>query len=318
MTVRAFVTGAGGQDAGYLVESLLDDGIEVHALAHAALGKPAVWPEGAALHLGDVTDEVATRDLLRAVAPDVVYNLAAISSVARSWVEPERTMQVNGHAAVALMESALAVQEETGRIVRFVQASSSEMYGEPAESPQHELTPLQPVNPYGEAKAFAHTRLPGLRSRGLHASGLILFNHESPRRPTTFVCRKITRGVAAIVRGRAERLTLGNLDARRDWGWAPDVVDALRRAAAADVPDDYVVATGVAHSVRDFVALAFREAGIDDWEARVDIDPALTRPTDAHVQVGDAGRARRRLGWTPRVTFEEVVARMQRHDLEHD
>ena len=316
--MRAFVTGAGGQDAGYLVESLLEDGIEVHALAHAALGKPEVWPEAAALHLGDVTDVEATRDLLLAVAPDVVYNLAAISSVARSWAEPENTMRVNGHAAVALMESALAVQESTGQQVRFLQASSSEMYGEPVESPQDESTPLRPVNPYGEAKAFAHTRLPELRARGLHASGLILFNHESPRRPTKFVSRKITQGVAAIAHGRADRLTLGNLDARRDWGWAPDIVDALRRAAAADEPDDYVIATGVAHSVRDFVALAFHEAGIDDWEARVDIDPALTRPTDALTQVGDAGLARRRLGWASRVTFEEMVARMQRHDLQHD
>ena len=184
------------------------------------------------------------------------------------------------------------MQEQTGRPVAFVQASSAEIFGQPPTSPQDETTPLRPLNPYGAAKAYAHLMVDVYRSRGLHASSLILYNHESPRRPRHFVTRKITSTVAAIARGRADRLALGNLDARRDWGWAPDYVDAMVRAARADVAADYVVATGIAHSVRDFVAAAFARVGIADWEHLVDVDPAFVRPADAD-------RARRRRDAAP-------------------
>ncbi len=298
--MRAFITGAGGQDASYLVEDLLAEGVEVHGLALAGEGRPVAWPGAATLHVGDLTDVSATRRLLHSISPDVVYNLAAMSSVAQAWADPEACMKVNGHAAVALMESALTLQERSGRSVRFVRPPARRCIGEPAAEPQDESTPLRPVNPYGRAKAFAHEKLPEFRAKGLHASGMIMFNHESPRRPPTFVSRKITLGVAAIAGGRAESLTLGKSRCSARLGVGTDAVDALRRAAAAEDPGDYVVATGVAHSVREFVALAFRHAGIEDWESLVRTDPALTRPADAVALVGSPERARRRLGWRPR------------------
>jgi GDPmannose 4,6-dehydratase len=309
--VRAFVTGVGGQDGSYLAERLVADGLEVHALVLAEDGPPPYCPAEVVLHDGDVADVEATRRLLLEVAPSEVYNLAAISSVAQSWMEPELTARVNGLAAAALMESTRLV----GDHVRFVQASSAEIFGEPATSPQHEETPVRPVNPYGAAKAFAHLSAGVARRRGQHVSSVVLYNHESPRRPERFVTRKITSTVAAIARGDAAELVLGNLDVRRDWGWAPDYVDALVRTARADEPDDFVVATGRSHSVRDLVAAAFAAAGIDDWERFVRQDPALLRPADAAELVGDASRARDVLGWSPTVPFEEVVARMVAADL---
>jgi GDPmannose 4,6-dehydratase len=310
---RAFVTGVGGQDGGYLAERLLAEGVEVHALAHEQEPPPVV--PGVELHTGDLTRVDEVRALLLDLAPDEVYNLAAISSVARSWDQPDLTAVVNGTAAVALMESALQVQEKRGTQVHFVQASSAEVFGQPEVTPQDETTTIRPVNPYGAAKAYAHLSADVYRRRDLHVVSAILYNHESPRRPTTFVTRKITSTVAAIASGRAERLSLGNLDARRDWGWAPDYVDALVRAARTELPRDFVVATGVSHSVRDFAAAAFRRAGIDDWEGLVDSDPALVRPADPTELVGDASRARQQLGWSPTVDFEELVGRMVDADL---
>ena len=310
---RGFVTGVGGQDGRYLVDRLLAEGVEVHALAHDAEPLPDL-PD-VELHLGDLTRADDVRRLLLDLAPDEIYNLAALSSVGRSWEEPELTHAVNGEAASQLLRSALEVQDRTGRTVRFVQASSAEIFGQPDLSPQHEDTPIRPVNPYGAAKAFAHDQVGVFRGLGLHASALILYNHESPRRPRQFVTRKITSTVAAISRGEADRLELGNLDARRDWGWAPDYVDAMLRAARADRPGDFVIATGVAHSVRDFVATAFAHAGITDWEPLVQVDRALVRPVDATELVGDASRAAKALGWTPTVDFADVVARMVDADL---
>lgn len=311
--MRAFVTGIGGQDGSYLAERLLADGVEVHALAHDAEPLPDL--PGVELHSGDLTATDDVRSLLLDLAPDEVYNLAALSSVARSWEEPDLTARVNGLAAAALLESALLVQEKQGRRVRFVQASSAEIFGEPDRSPQDEATPLRPVNPYGAAKAYAHLMVDVYRRRDLHAVSAILYNHESPRRPQQFVTRKITSTVAAIAQGRADRLALGNLDARRDWGWAPDYVDAMVRAARAEQPRDYVVATGVGHSVRDFVAAAFARAGVSDWERYVEIDPEFVRPADPTELVGDATRARRELGWSPTVDFGEIVGRMVDADL---
>lgn len=312
---RALVTGIGGQDGSYLAERLIADGVEVHALRHPADGPPAHCPPAVELHEGDLTDVAGVRRLVRTLAPDEVYNLAAISSVALSWEQPALVAAVNGTAAAALMESARLSQEHTGRQVRVVQASSAEIFGRPASSPQDESTPVRPVNPYGAAKAYAHRMAGVQRRRGLHVVSAILYNHESPRRPTGFVTRKITTTVAAIAQGRADRLVLGNLDARRDWGWAPDYVDALVRAARTDVPQDFVIATGVSHSVRELVAAAFAHAGIDDWEALVGSDPALVRPVDAAELRGSPARAARVLDWRPTVGFDEVVRRMVAADL---
>lgn len=310
MTARALITGIGGQDGTYLAERLVGEGMEVHALVLSADGHPTHCPDEVVLHTGDLGDLAATRDLVREVAPSEVYNLAAISSVAQSWDEPDLTAHVNGQAAVALMESARLVGD-----VRLVQASSAEIFGEPAESPQTESTPVAPLNPYGAAKAFAHLSARVFRQRGLHVSSAILYNHESPRRHERFVTRKITSTVAAIARGDADELVLGNLDARRDWGWAPDYVDAMVRAARADEPSDYVVATGRAHSVREFVAAAFAAAGVTDWQHLVRQDERFFRPADPTELVGDASKAREVLGWAPTVDFEEIVARMVAADL---
>ncbi|MBZ5738517.1 GDP-mannose 4,6-dehydratase [Nocardioides mangrovi] len=310
---RAFITGISGQDGSYLGERLVAEGVEVHALAHDL--EPLPSAPGVELHRGDLTSVEDVRSLLLDLAPDEVYNLAALSSVARSWDEPDLTARVNGLAAAALLESALLVQEKQGKPVRFVQASSAEIFGQPERSPQDETTPVRPLNPYGAAKAYAHLMVDVYRHRDLHAVSAILYNHESPRRPEQFVTRKITATVAAIAAGRATHLSLGNLDARRDWGWAPDYVDAMVRAARADVARDYVVATGVGHSVREFVAAAFRHAGIDDWEPLVVIDPAFVRPTDPTELIGDATRARELLGWSPTVDFADVVGRMVDADL---
>lgn len=306
---KAFITGVGGQDGGYLAEALLADGVEVHALTlrDDPIGDV---PTDVVRHVGDITDVAATRALIADLAPDAVYNLAAISSVAQSWEAPDLSSLVNGSAAVGLLESAYLVG------ARFVQASSAEMFGEPARSPQDESTPIQPHSPYGVAKAYAHLMVAVYRRRGMHASSLVLYNHESPRRPVRFVTRKITSTVAAISRGDASGLTLGNLDTRRDWGWAPDYVAALVAAASAAEPDDYVIATGVSHSIRDLVDAAFTHVGIDDWDDLVTVDGDLARPADATELVGDSSRARAALGWKPTVGFEEIVSRMVAADLD--
>ncbi|CUR55438.1 NAD-dependent epimerase/dehydratase [metagenome] len=312
---RSFLTGISGQDGSYLAEHLLADGAEVHALHHATEPFPPHCPPGVVLHPGDLTDAAAVRDLLLELAPDEIYNLAALSSVAQSWREPELTARLNGRAALELMESAHRVQEVHGHPVAFVQASSAEIFGHAAQSPQTESTPLRPTSPYGEAKAIAHTGVGQRRERGLHASSAILYNHESPRRPRRFVTRRITSTVAAIVRGEVAGLTLGSLDVRRDWGWAPDYVAALVLMARSDRPRDYVVATGVSHSVGDFVAAAFRSAGIDHWEPLVSLDPDLARESDPPTLTGDASLISRELGWVPVVSFEQLVQRMVAADL---
>lgn len=312
---RALITGAGGQDGGYLAESLEARGIEVHALALHGEALPDLPPQ-VEVHRGDVTDVEATRALVLDLAPDQVFNLAAISSVAHSWSSPDQSSLVNGTAAVALLESAWQAQQRSGHAVRFVQASSAEIFGQPERAPQDESTPVRPLNPYGAAKAYAHLMVDVYRQRGLFASSMVLYNHESPRRPAQFVTRKITSTVAAIARGEADRLVLGNLDARRDWGWAPDYVAALVASAAAPEPDDYVIATGESRSVRAFVAAAFSRAGIGEWEGLVHVDPDLVRPADATELVGDSTKARARLGWSPSVTFDQIVGRMVAADLQ--
>jgi GDPmannose 4,6-dehydratase len=268
------------------------------------------------LHSGDLTDPVALAGALQDADPDEVYHLGGISSVAFSWDEPVLTADVTALGTARLLELGWQLQQRRGRPVRFLQTSSAEIFGSAETAPQDERTPIRPTSPYGAAKAYAHHLVEVYRGRGMPASAVVLYNHESPRRPPSFVTRKITQGVARIAMGLQDELALGNLDARRDWGWAPDYVDAMVRAVRHDPSGDYVIATGEAHSVRDFVAAAFARAGVEDWEGRVRVDERFVRPTDATLQVGDADKARRVLGWQPTVPFEEIVGRMVDADLQ--
>ncbi|MCL1801323.1 MAG: GDP-mannose 4,6-dehydratase, partial [Promicromonosporaceae bacterium] len=232
-----------------------------------------------------------------------------------SWEHPTLVGQVCGLGAIAIMEAALNLQSASGKPVKVIQASSAEIFGNPEQIPQTETTPIRPVNPYGTAKAYAHLSASVFRSRGLPVSTVILYNHESPRRPETFVTRKITAQVARIARDGGGTLSLGNLESRRDWGWAPDYVDAMLLIAAQPEADDYVIATGKAHSVGEFAAAAFAQVGIENWRDYVIVDPNLVRPAEAALQVGDATKARVRLGWRPTVGFAELVGRMVDNDV---
>lgn len=313
--MRALITGITGQDGGYLTDLLMADGYEVHGLVRPTdFALPMLLRRSPRViaHTGDLVDSTALRGLVDAIEPNEIYNLGGISSVARSWEQPLLTAQVTGFAAAALLDAAWQVQQRVGREVRFMQASSAEMFGVPQESPQTEKTPLRPVSPYGAAKAYVHHLVGVYRQRGMHASACILFSHESPRRPESFVTQKIAKAAVQIASGQREMLSLGNLDARRDWGWAPDYVDAMVRATRYTGPGEYVIATGRTRSVRDFAAAAFAAAGVRDWDSRVVMDDRLLRPVEAIEQVGDASRARRQLGWEPTTSFEELVASMVR------
>lgn len=316
----ALVTGVTGQDGFYLSRLLVDAGVTVHGVVGPNEGRQSVGVPEVTGHVLNLTDGEAVLDLVTGVSPDFVFHLAGVSSVAMSWNRPVYTTQVNAVSATALLDACLKVQDTTGRGIRVVNASSAEIFAGSGESPQSEDTPMRPTSPYGVSKALGHTMCQIYRSRGLHASNAILFNHESPRRPTSFVTRKITAAVAAIARGEQNTVTLGNLAVQRDWGWAPDYVDAMFRMARHDEGDDFVVATGEAHSIADFVAAAFSAAGIDDWQTRVHTDPDLIRPADVDVMVGDANKAKTVLGWRTTKTFEQIVAAMVDADLgqEHE
>jgi len=310
------VTGVSGQDGWYLAQRLLAAGHRVHGIVRdpgvtARLG--AELPGLQVLH-GDLRDEESLRAGFADAQPDWVFNLAGSTSVALSWQKPAETSDVIGGGAVRMLSAAWDLQERTGREVRFLQASSAEIFGDPETVPQEESTPRRPVTPYGAAKDFAHTMVQVYRRRGMFASAAILYNHESPRRPPSFVARKISRSVAAIARGAEQKLVLGNIDVHRDWGYAPDHVEALQRILEVDAPDDYVVATGESRTVRDFVEQAFAVVGIEDWSSYVSIDPALYRPADPRALVGDASRMRS-LGWKPSVGFSELVRIMVDADL---
>jgi GDPmannose 4,6-dehydratase len=318
---RAFVTGITGQDGGYLAEQLIAEGTEVHGLVSAgadeAVRSLQARAPKAVLHQGDLGDADRLRGLVGEIQPDEVYNLAGVSSVAYSWREPVLTAQLSGVAAAAVMEAAWKLQERTGRRVACLQASSGEIFGRAALSPQDESTPVRPVSPYGAAKAYAHHMAGAYRGRGLHVATCILFNHESPRRPPAFVTRKITAAAARIGADGSGVIRLGNLDARRDWGWAPDYVDAMVRALRYKVADDFVVATGETHTVAEFAEAALRHAGLGDhWRDHVEVDAQFMRPAEAPTLVGDAGKARKELGWGSTVRFEEVVSRMVDYDIE--
>jgi GDPmannose 4,6-dehydratase len=264
------------------------------------------------LHQGDLLDSRSLTDALRACNPDEIYNLAAMSFVAASWVQPTLTAEFSGTGVTRLLEAMREVCPEA----RFYQASSSEMFGKVREVPQSERTPFYPRSPYGVAKAYGHFITVNYReSYGLHATSGILFNHESPRRGLEFVTRKISWHAAAIKLGLAKELRLGNLEAERDWGYAADYTRAMWLMLQQDEPDDYVVATGVSHSVRDAVEVAFDHAGLN-LEDHVVLDPVLLRPAEVEHLVGDASKARAVLGWEPEVSFEELMRMMVEADLE--
>ncbi|MCL3862717.1 GDP-mannose 4,6-dehydratase [Actinotalea sp. K2] len=312
------ITGITGQDGGYLAEQLATAGMQVHGLVRphdTAVSTLRERVPSVVVHEADLADHARLRQVVDDVEPDQLYNLAGISSVAYSWEHPVLTAELSGVAVAVLLDAAWQLQERTGHPVACVQASSAEIFGSAAQGHLDEQTPVRPINPYGVAKAYAHHMAGVYRTRGLHVASCILFNHESPRRPTTFVTRKITAGAARIGLEGSGVLRLGNLDARRDWGWAPDYVDAMVRAASRDVAADYVIATGEAHSVAEFAEAALRRAGVgDQWRDHVVTDPTFVRPTDAAVQVGDASRAHSDLGWSPTVGFTDIVHRMVDHD----
>jgi GDPmannose 4,6-dehydratase len=322
---RALITGITGQDGSYLVEILLAKGYEVHGIIRRAstfntsridhlYKDPHVNGVHLFLHYGDLADPVQMVKLLYELKPDEIYNLGAQSHVRVSFDIPEYTGNVDGLGTLRILEAI----REAGLVkkVRFYQASSSEMFGKAQEVPQTEHTPFWPRSPYGCAKVYAYWLTLNYReSYRLHASNGILFNHESPRRGETFVTRKITRAATRIKLGLQRHLYLGNLDARRDWGFAGDYVEAMWRMLQQDQPDDYVVATGETHSVREFCAEVFGGLGLD-WREHVELDPRYLRPTEVDLLQGDAAKARARLGWRPTVTFKELARMMTAADLE--
>jgi GDPmannose 4,6-dehydratase len=309
---RALITGVTGQDGSYLAELLLSKGYEVHGVTRDT---NEVVTTGVIAHELDLATDSAIAELIATVEPNEIYNLAALSSVYQSWQSPALTARLNG-AVVAEMLAVVKVIHDRGKTdIRFVQASSAEIFGAPTESPQNEQTTVRPTSPYGAAKAYAHGLVGAYRTAGVAASSVILYNHESPRRPETFVTRKITAAAARISLGLQDTVELGNLDARRDWGWAPDYVDALVRTARHTEPDDFIIATGVSHSVREFVAAAFARAGVDDWQDRVRVSDTLLRSGDAPLQLGDASKARQLLDWSPTLNFDGIVSAMVDHDL---
>ena len=314
-TRNALITGITGQTGSYLAEILAGRGWTLHGLVRAGENRDDL-PGDAVPVSGDLADTDSLASAVAQVRPAAIVNLAAISSVAYSWAHPVETARVNGLSVAALLDAARTLHEGTGEAVAFVQASSAEIFGAAASAPQDESTAIAPTNPYGASKAYGHELVRVYRELGLDASSCILYNHESPRRPEAFVTRKITAGVARIEAGLQDRLTLGDLSVRRDWGWAPDYASAIADVLEGGQPDDYVIATGVSHTIADFVAAAFRAVGVADWEAYVSIDQSLIRSGDSPELRGDASRIRERLGWTPSRSFDQIVSSMVEHDRE--
>lgn len=308
----ALVTGAGGQDGTILTRELTRRGWDCIGVYSSQVQIPDDLAVGVTPVVCELADLDAARGLISGHRPTHVFHLAAVSSVAATWSDPVGTSRINAELPIALMAQCLDMGSAAPR---FINASSGEVFAGSPDRPQTELSALAPASPYGAAKAYALTMGRIFRDKGLFCSNAILYNHESPFRAKDFVTRKITSTVAAISAGQASVLTLGNLDAQRDWGWAPDYVDAMIRMAEHPNPDDFVVATGVVHSVREFVAAAFSAVGMDEWDDRVEVSSEFFRPNDAPVLVGDAEKARTELGWRPTKTFEEIVAAMVREDL---
>lgn len=335
----ALITGITGQDGSYLAELLLDKGYTVHGLIRRSssfntgridhLYNSDVMNERLFLHYGDLTDSSNLNRLLEKIHPDEVYNLAAQSHVKVSFEVPEYTAEVDAVGTLRFLDAI----KETGLKTRFYQASTSELYGKVQEIPQKETTPFYPRSPYGVAKIYGYWIVVNYREAyNLYACNGILFNHESPRRGETFVTRKVTRAAARIKHGLQERLTLGNLDAKRDWGYAPEFVEAMWLMLQQETPDDFVIATGETHTVREFTDVAFSELGMSlAWEGeaekeigrdaetgaiRVKVDPSYYRPTEVDILIGDPTKAKEKLGWTPMVTFAELARLMARVDYE--
>jgi GDPmannose 4,6-dehydratase len=313
---RALITGITGQDGSYLAELLLAKGYEVHGMVRRSsterFERIEHLRDRITLHQGDLLDQRSLVDALRACRPDEVYNLAAMSYVAVSWIQPTLTAEFTGVGVTRMLEAL----RETCPDARFFQASSSEMFGKVRATPQTEATPFYPRSPYGVAKVYGHHITVNYReSYGLFGCSGISFNHESPRRGLEFVTRKISWHAAAIKLGLATELRLGNLDAERDWGYAVDYVEAMWLMLQQDRADDYVIATGETHSVRECAQLAFERVGLD-WEQYVVVDDAFKRPAEVDRLVGDASKARRELGWAPRTGFRELIELMVDADVE--
>ena len=319
---KALITGITGQDGSYLAELLLAKGYEVHGIIRRAssfntgrlehiYADPHAASTRLMLHYGDLSDASALARLIDKVKPQEIYNLAAQSHVRVSFDCPEYTTDITATGVVRLLEAI----RETGLKPRFYQASSSEMYGLVQEVPQSERTPFYPRSPYACAKLYAHWITVNYReSYKLHASSGILFNHESPRRGETFVTRKITRALAQILCGLQDKLYLGNLDAKRDWGYAKEYVEAMWLMLQQEEPDDYVIATGETHSVREFLEVAFSHMGLD-WQKHVEIDPRYFRPAEVELLIGDYSKAKKKLGWEPKTKFNDLVKLMVDEDI---
>ncbi len=315
-TRRALITGITGQDGSHLADLLLEKGYEVHGMVRRAstetFQRLAHIRDDLVLHTGDLLDQRSLTDVLRDCEPDEIYNLAAMSFVAASWSQPTLTAEFTAVGVTRMLEAMREVVPQA----RFYQASSSEMFGKVREVPQRESTPFYPRSPYGVAKCYGHFITVNYReSYGLFACSGILFNHEGPRRGLEFVTRKVTHGAAAIKLGLRDELALGNLDAERDWGYAKDYVEAMWLMLQQDVPEDFVIATGQAHSVRRLVEVAFEHVGLDP-ERHVRIDPQFMRPAEVEHLIGDYTKAREQLGWEPRTSFEEMIRLMVDTDLE--
>ena len=317
---RALITGVTGQDGRHLSQFLSEKGYQVFGLVHGQANPKIglVQSENPALDLveGDLRDLSSLIAVVEQVQPDEVYNLGAISFVQLSFKQAELTAEITGLGVLRMLEAVRIVGGSQNNPIRFYQASSSEMFGKVHESPQNEGTPYHPRSPYGVAKVFGHyTTMNYREAYGIHASSGILFNHEGPRRGMEFVTRKVTNAVARIKLGLQEEISLGNLDSSRDWGYAGDYVEAMWMMLQQQEPDDYVIATGETHSIRDLLQAAFRLAGIEDWQSHVKQDPRFMRPAEVDLLIGDASKAHAKLGWKPRVSFDELVTMMYESDL---
>jgi GDPmannose 4,6-dehydratase len=320
---RALVTGITGQDGRHMSEFLSGKGYQVFGLVRGQNNPKAqlVVDENPSLELvdGDLRDLSSLIAAVEQVQPDEVYNLGAMSFVALSFKQPELTADITGVGVLRMLEAIRIVGGTDNNPMRFYQASSSEMFGKVRETPQTEKTPFHPRSPYGVAKVFGHHMTVNYReSYGIHASSGICFNHEGERRGLEFVTRKITNSIARITLGLQDSISLGNLDSARDWGYAGDFVEAMWLMVQQDEPDDYVIATGATHTIREFLDVAFRCAGIDDWAPYVRQDPRFMRPAEVDLLMGDPTKAREKLGWTPKIAFEELVRVMYEHDLKEE
>ncbi len=317
---RALITGITGQDGRHLSQFLAGKGYQVFGLVHGQANPKIdlVQSENPALELleGDLRDLSSLIAVVEQVQPDEVFNLGAISFVQLSFKQAELTAEITGLGVLRMLEAVRIVGGTQNNPIRFYQASSSEMFGKVHETPQTETTPFHPRSPYGVAKVFGHyTTLNYREAYGIHASSGILFNHEGPRRGLEFVTRKVTNSVARIKLGLQEVITMGNIDSSRDWGYAGDYVEAMWMMLQQDEPDDYVIATGETHTIRELLDVAFKHAGIDDWSSYVKQDPRFYRPAEVDLLIGDASKAHSKLGWKPRVSFNELVQMMYEHDL---